>query len=296
MMTTKVNAARLIWTVLPCLLACGADGGAGQASFTTWGEEYIEQGIPADPTGQDGFIDGWTLRYDKFLVAFHAITVADASGEVAATLSGSKLVDNTKPGRKPLVSFPDLDAKHWDAVSYQIKPALADSELVSATATDRDLMVQNGYAIYVAGSATKTGPSGQSIVKTFHWGFKTATQYKGCQQAVESGQPILGIVVTNGGDDTSELTTHGDHFFYDRLMSSSDPAVKTSLRFDEKAAADRNNEGEITLAELDAQPIDVHLYDPSGLDAPSLGAFMNSLARTVGHFRGEGECTVSVLR
>lgn len=291
MFSTNGMAKRLLGSLLPLMLACGADGGTGTASFTTWGEEYIEEEIPADPTGQDGFIDGWTVHYDKFLVAFHGITVADASGEVAATMSGSKLVDNTKPGRKPLVAFPDIEAKHWDAVSYQIKPALADSELVSATVADRDLMVQNGYSIYVSGSATKAG-----VVKTFHWGFKTATQYRGCQQAEESGQPTLGIVVTNGRDDTSELTTHGDHFFYDRLMASSDPAVKTSLRFNEKAAADTNDDGEITTAELDAQPIDVRLYDPSGLDAPSLGAFMSSLARTVGHFRGEGECTVSPVR
>jgi hypothetical protein len=283
------------WTLLPCLLACG-DAGEGKASFTTWGEEYIESRIPADPSGQDGFIDGWTVHYDKFLVTFHAITVADEQREVAATMRGSKLVDNLKPGRKPLISFDGIEAKHWNAVSYQIMPALADSELVSATEADRALMVQHGYAIYVAGSAEKSAPDGAKIVKTFHWGFKTKTQYSGCQQAPESGQPLLGIVVTNGGDDVSELTTHGDHFFYDRLMTSSDPAVKTSLRFEEKAAADRNGDGEITLTELEAAPIDVRLYDPSGLDAPSLGAFMTSLARTVGHFRGEGECTVSAVR
>lgn len=283
-------------TLLPCLCACGADDGTGTASFSTWGEEYIEQEIPADPSGEDGFVDGWSVHYDKFLVAFHAITVADAKGNVAATMSGSRIVDNTKPGQKPLVSFAGLDAKAWDSVGYQIKPAVAAAELVAATVEDRDLMVQNGYSIYVAGSATKQVPGALPIVKTFRWGFKTATQYSACQQAAESGRATLGIVVTNGGDESSELTTHGDHFFYDRLMASSDPAVKTSLRFEEKAAADKDDDGEITLAELDAQPIDVRLYDPSGLDAPSLGAFMASLSRTVGHFRGEGECRVSAVR
>ena len=96
-----------------------------------------------------------------------------------------------------------------------------------------------------------------------------------------------------GGTDVSELTTHGDHLYYDRLKASPDSSIQTSLRFDEKAAADANGDGEITLAELDAAPIDVTTYDPSGFDAPTLGAFMKALARTVGHFRGEGECTVS---
>jgi hypothetical protein len=283
---------RLLFTLAlaPLLAACGEDG-KGAAKFTTWGEAYIEEEIPADPTGQDGFLDGWTLRYEKFLVAFHEITVGDDSGAPVATMTGSKLVDNTKVGRKDLVTFPDLPARAYRQVGYQIKPALADSELIAGAAeADRAMMVTNGYSIYVAGSATKG-----EITKTFHWGFKTATQYRSCLQPDEGGQMITGIVVTNGGSDTSELTTHGDHFFYDRLKASDDPAMPTSLRFDEKAAADKNGDGEITLEELLAAPIDVTKYDPSGFEAPTLGAFMSSLARTVGHFRGEGECNVSAV-
>jgi hypothetical protein len=294
-MDMKVTMMRMALG-LGMMLGCGDEGGQGSASFTTYGEDFIEKQIPADPSGEAGFVDGWTLHYEKFLVVFHAIRVADSDGDVAATLAGSKFVDNVVAGRKPLVAFPGLDAKHWDRVSYQIKPALADSEVVSGSAADRDMMAANGYSLYVAGSASKTGADGKLVSKTFRWGFKTATLYQNCQQAAESGQALEGIVVTNGGDDVSELTTHGDHLYYDRLMASSDPAVKTSLRFDEKAAADANNDGEITLEELFATPIDVRKYDPSGLDAPSLGAFMTSLARTVGHFRGEGECTVRALQ
>jgi hypothetical protein len=276
---------------LACAFAACDGGGKGTAKFTTWGEAFIEEGIPADANGEDGFVDGWALKYDKFLVAFHEITVGDETGAPVAHLTGSKLVDNVIPGRKELVTFPDLPARAYRQVGYQIKAALADSELVAGAAeADRAMMVANGYSIYVSGSATKG-----AVTKTFHWGFKTATQYRSCLQPAESGQPIEGIVVTNGGEDTSELTTHGDHFFYDRLKASEDPAIVTSLRFDEKAAADEDGNDEITLDELNAAPIDVTRYDPSGFDAPTLGAFMTSLARTVGHFRGEGECNVSAV-
>ena len=275
-------------------VGCGEDG-PGTEKFTTWGEEYIMDRIPPDEKGDNGFIDGWTLKYEKFLVAFHGIAVADDKGETAATMAGSRLVDNTKMGKKDLVTFSNIPSKAWNRVSYQIKPALADSELVAAEAADRDMMVGKGYSIYVSGSATKPDASGKTITKTFHWGFSTATQYKECQQPAESGQAIQGVVVTAGGTDISELTTHGDHLYYDRLMASDDPAVKTSLRFDEKAAADANDDGEITLEELNATPIDVRKYDPSGLPAPNLGAFMTALARTIGHFRGEGECTISAI-
>lgn len=277
--------------LLACALAACGEAGKGTARFTTWGEGSIEEGIPADARGADGFADGWSLKYDKFLVAFHEITVGDETGAPAARMTGSRLVDNVRPGRKELVTFPDLPARAYRQVGYQIKAALPDSELLAGAAeADRALMVTNGYSIYASGSATKG-----AVTKTFHWGFRTATQYRGCLQPAESGQPLEGIVVTNGGQDTSELTTHGDHFFYDRLKSSDDPAIVTSLRFDEKAAADKDGNDEITLDELNAAPIDVTKYDPSGFDAPTLGAFMTSLARTVGHFRGEGECGVSAV-
>ena len=293
---SPVGLAALL-SVLGSLPGCGSDptssGGSGTEKFTTWGEDYIENQIPADPAGQSGFLDGWTLHYDKFLVGFHEIRVADENGHVGARSPDSYLVDNTKPGRKTLVTFPHLDAKAWTAVSYQIKPVVADAKVVSGDPEDLAMMVDAGYSIYVEGNAKKEGTT-----KTFHWGFTTATQYEDCHHE-EEGKDTLGVVVTNGSSDTSELTTHGDHFFYDRLQASPDPAIKTSLRFDEKAAADDkpngDGDGDITVAEMSKLPIDVTKYDPSGLRAPTIGAFVTALARTIGHFRGEGECTISEL-
>lgn len=278
--------------VLALAAGCGADApGTGTAKFTTWGEEYIEIEIPSDPTGEDGFVDGWKIQFSKFLVAFHEITVS-GGGKVAARMAGSKLVDNHVAGRKDLVTFAGLEARHWEEVGYQIKPATAASELVGATAADRDLMVAGGFSVYVAGAATKDA-GGAPTTKTFAWGFGAATQYSRCEQPAESGDPIEGLVVTAGGTAINELTTHGDHFFYDRLMESPDPAKKTSLRFDALAAADTNADGEITLAELDAVTLDVLTYDPSGFEVTTLGGFVRALVRTVGHYHGEGECRVS---
>ncbi len=275
-----------------------SSGGKGNEKFTTWGEDYIENQIPPDPTGENGFVDGWTLHYEKFLVNFHGIVVADTAGKVAATLDKPRFADNTKPGRKDLVEFDGLDARAWDNVSWQVKPAVADEAIIAGDPSDLATMVQNGWSIYVQGIATKPTADGKTIQKTFHWGFKTATQYSECHHE-ENGKDTLGVVVTNGSTDITELTTHGDHLFYDRLQSSPNPEIKTSMRFDEKAAGDEppygNGDGDITLEELCKTPIDVTKYDPSGLPAPTIGDFVISLARTVGHYRGEGECTVSAI-
>lgn len=281
---------RALFLVLTAgLTAACSDQGEGSARFTTWGEDFIEKQIPANPD-EGGFSDGWSVKYDKFLVAFHTIKVADDRGETAATMGVSKLVDNVRPGKKDLVTFSGLPARAWNRVGYQIRPALASSDLVGATAADRDLMASKGYSIYVEGSASKG-----AMKKTFRWGFATATEMSACRDAEEAGRATEGIVVTSGGSTTAELTTHGDHLFYDRLKASDDPAVETALRFDAIAAADLDGDGEVTLTELGARPIDVRLYDPSGFDAVNLGAFITQLSRTVGHFRGEGECTVRVI-
>jgi hypothetical protein len=278
-----------------CSSACSSSdptgsGGEGTLDFTTWGEEYIEEQIPADPGDGSGFVDGWTVRYDKFLVSFQNIVVADARGDRAATMQASKLFDNTLPGVKPVVAFADIPAKAWDRVSYEIAPVTEDTELAAGVPeSDKASMLDGGYSLYVSATASKG-----NVQKRFAWGFAIATRYNECHSE-QDGRDEAGVVVTNNARLEAELTTHGDHLFYDRLQASPDPAVQTSLRFETLAAADGDGDGEVTLEELDQKPLDVRLYDPSGLGAATQGAFVTSLARTVGHFRGEGECTISAL-
>jgi hypothetical protein len=277
-----MNIHSALATVALLALTGCSDEAYGSVSFTTWGEAYIEEGIGA---GAGGFVDGWSVKYDKFLVNFHQIRVATAAGEVADASPESFFVDNVVAGRKKLVTFSDVTAKNWDRVSYQIKPASASAKLVAGTQEDLDMMVAAGYSLYVQGTASKG-----EVVKTFAWGFTTGTQYDECHSE-QNGKETAGIVVTDGAEDTSELTTRGDHFFYDRLQGSAGSNIQTALRFDNVAAADAD--GDITLEELENQPIDGELYDPSGLPAANMKDFVSGLSRTVGHFRGAGECTIS---
>jgi hypothetical protein len=275
--------------------ACGSSdptgsGGVGTLSFTTWGEEYIEDAIPVDSGDGSGFTDGWTVSYDKFLVNFQNIVVADIAGDMAASMQSSTLFDNTLPGVKTIIEFDDVPARAWDRVSYEIAPVTASTELGDGVPeADKTLMLAGGYSLYVSATATKG-----DVEKRFSWGFAIGTRYNECHSE-QDGRDEAGVVVTNNGSLEAQLTTHGDHLFYDRLQASPDPAIETSLRFDTLAAADADDDGQVTLAELEATPLDVRLYDPSGLGAVNFGAFVTSLARTVGHFRGEGECTISGL-
>ena len=299
-MTTNkafIGACIGFWVAMGC--SDPTSTGKGTERFTTWGEEFIEEGIPA-ADGSSGFIDGWSVKYQKFLVNFHEIVVADAASSVAAKLDRSRFVDNTRPGEKELVTFSELEAKAYTLVSYEIKPAVADAQIVAgADPKDLAMMVREGLSVYVEGEATKPDPDDakKTLSKTFHWGFKTQTLYTDCHSE-ENGISTQGVVVTSNKTDTSQLTTHGDHLYYDSLQSGEN-AKPTALRFEEKAQADDgengNGDGDIALHELCRENIDTDVYNPSGLPGSTIGDFVISLARTIGHFRGEGECTIKRL-
>ncbi|WP_437630840.1 hypothetical protein [Sorangium sp. So ce854] len=262
------------------LAGCGGDGasGTGRVEFTTWGEDYIEQEIPAADLE-----DGWSVQYQKFLLVLRNVTVADRDGNVGARMQGSILVDHTKPGPKPIVAFDDLEAKPWERVSYEIGPADADTALEGATEEDRALMIGAGASVHIEATARKGG-----VEKRLDWTFSRATRYAECA-GERAGKETDGVLVTNGGTDTVELTIHGDHFFYDDLQ-----AATAARRFAPIAAADADDDGAVTLEELAAVRLVEIEEGPYGTgsagDIDDLGAFVTALSRTLGHFRGEGEC------
>jgi hypothetical protein len=262
--------------------------GKGTVTFTTWGEDYIEQAIP--PTDTDGTViveDGWTIAFDKLLVVISEISVAEEGKPPAATLAASKLFDMHAPGEKLVASFPDVPAKAYPSVSWAIVPASSTTELgAGATDADRAMMAEKGYSIWLSATASKG-----EVSKKIAWGFTTNTLYERCK-AEKEGREVDGVVVTNGGTDSVQLTIHGDHFFYDDLQSAD-----AKVRFDAIADADADADGEVTLEELAA----VDLADRSKIKAGPYGtgsaagvhdlrAFVEALSRTIGHFRGEGEC------
>src|SRR6185369_4419712 len=153
----------------------------GIERFVTWGGEFLEEGIHAGD-GTTGFDDSWQVYFHKYLLNYHEIVVADAAGKVAAKLDKPRFVDNAQVGTdKELVMFSELEAKAYPKVSYQIKTAVESEELVEAAdPADLAMMVQDGLSVYVEGEAIRRNPADptQSIVKTFHWGFKTQTSYE----------------------------------------------------------------------------------------------------------------------
>lgn len=121
----------------------------------------------------------------------------------------------------------------------------------------------------VEGSAQKDG-----VTKTFAWTFATPVDYVNCETLTD---------VPRDGVGELQITVHADHLFYDSLVSE-EPA----LRFDAIAAADTDDDGEVTMAELAAA--DIGAYDPGNLAIDDLWSFLAAQAQTMGHVDGEGHC------
>lgn len=278
-------AALLLSSLVALSLAsCGDDTSAGQGSvsFSTWGEPFIEQGLPASE-----FADGYEVEFDRFLVSIGNIEVADAEGNVAARHEGFFLVNHVEPGVKDLVSFEGLEAGAYERVSFETSPAprSATTLVGGVSEADAELMASGGYHVYAEGTLTGGGSS-----KRFAWGFGVPTKLDECEAELD-GKRQRGALVPAGGSDSIELTIHGDHFFYDDLQASD--AV---LRGEALAQADADDDGMITLEELAAVrlvDLPAEQYGVGGVSSvDDLGAFVRFLSRTLGHFRGEGECFV----
>ncbi len=254
--------------------ACGDNiGGSlpGTLDIQIYGESFIEEGIPADV-----FADGWSLRFDSFLVSV---------GEVSATAAGADtpaLQDDTyrifdlaqsSGGDGFLVLSGRVPGGAYDDIAYRIAGA-SEAVAGNAAAADVAFMNDSGYAIYVEGQATRGDES-----RTFAWGFTTATTYQRCRS----------VASVDGSGASSVLTIHADHLFYDDLVSE-----EPSVRFDAVAAADGDGDGDITTDELSAVDITgFDRYQVGSSDVTDLWTFVDHQTSTVGHIDGEGHCELA---
>lgn len=289
MTTTKLSrilfGALMATTAASSTVACGDDNGKGTVTVTTWGESFIEDGLPSSVFPKDN----WSVKYSKFLVVYHSVTIADESNNVVAKLGHPLVFDMTKKatGSTKTLFTAELEAKAWPNVSYQVGP-ISDDATAGDLAADTDVTLLRADQASVHVEGTATSPTGAT--KTFNWSFSPATLFQGCH-GEQDGKDVDGVIVTNGGNQIVELTVHGDHLFYDDLQS--EEAVP---RFQALADADTNNDGEVTLAELDQVPlytipIEKGTYGTGALgNVNTLGDYERTLSRTIGHYRGEGSC------
>lgn len=263
---------RVLFVVPFLLVAC--EGPISIVKFTTWGEEYIEESLPASK-----FEDGWSVKFTKFLVVIRDIAIVDATGTVGSQQPGAKAFDLTKKGPVDVYSAA-APAKAYDVVRYAIAPD-GNAEAINIAEADLALLKSRTASVIVIGTGTKAG-----VTKTIEWSFTNNTLYDNCEKANGMGK---GVVLTPGKEISVQLTVHGDHFFYDQLSGDA------KLRFDPIANADTNADNKVTLDEIAAvqlTSLPQGQYGTTGVaNIRNLREFITQNMRTIGHYEGEGECS-----
>jgi hypothetical protein len=253
-------------TLTLTLLLLAACGGEGPWTLETYGEDFIEQGIPAE-----AFEDGCSASFDRFLVLIADRALLEDDGTAAASIDGAQVYDLVPAGPHEMATL-TAPSGTWRGVRAAIRP---DSAATAGNASEADVadLLAASASILITGSLT----CGEDTV-TFEWPLDTRTTYT-CDPE--------NLVIGAGTDALTQLTVHGDHLFYDSLV---DP--EAVLRAQAYVDAD-DGDGELTVAELAAAPV-----APTGLDVGSLSevddlwAYLQAQSRTLGHVDGEGHCDV----
>lgn len=282
-------------------------GGSGKVQVFVEPEDTIPEGLEPG-TDEEQVVDGWTVTYDKFLAVvgdFRASRSAAPSDKLGDGKFFVVDLKNTPTDGLVIATFDDVDAVRWDRVGYTIGKAKAGYEKAPGISqSDYDLMVNNGYSLYVTGHITKS--DGQSCKPTaptdcvaapsvaFTFPLKLGTSFDDC--ASEEGD--AGFAVPSGGTVQVKPTIHGDHWFFTNITQG---AEITDRRAQWIANADLDRDGSVDPDELalsrasDLFP--AAQYNLSGAIIPVATGrdYLEAQARTLGDFNGEGECPTRAI-
>jgi hypothetical protein len=259
------------------LLAAACSESPGTITATVYGEDFIEEGIPAA-----AFSDGWSVAFDRFLISIGSIAAKAGEGAREVGVPGFFLVDLAQASGGEGYELATFDAPGgtYDHYGYRIAPDQAATP-VNVQAADATAMKAAGYSIRVVGSATKPGAT-----KSFDWGFTLKLTHAHCEVSSK----------VDGNGVTVQSTIHADHFFYDDAVSE-EPEVAFQLIADADGMAGSPADGAITPAELAAVDIRSQTRyqvgsnrDPAGNAITNLRQYIELQATTLGHINGEGHC------
>jgi len=279
-----------------------SDGGSGDGAVAIRlsGEDAAKVGYPLVKNGVDiRFIDGWSVRFTKYLVSVGQIRLAAADG-AEAFASSDVFVADLHRGDPVIVTYGNLAARRYERLSFRVVAAPEDARPVGEVAPeDLARMKREGLNYLIAGRAEKNGRT-----VTFDWGLKNPSRATNCTNGVDGTE---GVVVRNGTTSIAELTFHLDHLFWDTLGSevaelrfdavdamSGDDAV---VGFDElrsQLLADLRAQGGGPLRDEKGERL---FYNPGSvpLPEPTLQAFMLATSASQVHLNGLGLCTITRL-
>lgn len=295
----------MVWTLLA--MGCGS-AGDGNAQLFVEPEETIPDGLEAG-TGAENIQDGWTVRYDSFLVTIGNVRAKRSTEPATEARNGALYVvdlKNVPAGGLIIADFQNLKSTRWDKVGFDLANTPFSAQRAAGLSdADYARMTQGQYSIWVQGRISKTDgrscrPSAASdcVARsevTFSWGLKAGTSFDDCASA--DGE--AGFSVPSGGTVQVKPTIHGDHWFFSNLTQGSELTRRLAQWI---ADGDLDRNGDTTLEELRQIPAaqlftQARGYSISGALIPIETAydFLEAQVRTLGDYQGDGECPTRAI-
>jgi len=306
------------------LVGCepGSSVGTGDLRVLVEAEDVVIDGLQPG-TGAEDIRDGWTVRFDEYIVAIGEVDVHLATDdEIEAEAHDVFVIDLTdiSPAGESLWSLTDLQEGRWN-FSYMTAGAGHGTPERHSTVSEADFdqMVTNDLTYLIRGSLTKpdglscppaslaTPPAGAvadgansagdpcyaAPTVRFEFAASAETNFGPCEV---DGVP--GFSITAGSETSVALTIHGDHPFFNGFPEGDEGGVTRLAQW--LADCDLDLDGVVTKAELEAiTPSDLaeldSRYQLGGspiTPLSSMWVYVRAQLKTQGHFQGEGECPV----
>jgi hypothetical protein len=159
-----MNRSLIAFALLAFVAGCGARQ-PGTLEVRVYGEEYIEEGLPAEL-----FNDGWAVRFTKFQIALSDVKAARGMATADLADPTVRTFDLAQPsgGAGVVVTTARVPGGAYDHTSYRIG------------------------SVSIAGTAKKG-----ATTKRFAWDFTRATRFGSCESkaVVDGGTQTIEITV-----------------------------------------------------------------------------------------------------
>ena len=279
-----------------CSNNASTGGGSGSVQIFVVPEDSITHGL-VPGTELENVQDGWTITYDRYLVAVGNFRARRSDSGDALSDPTIYVLDLKGAPTSGYVTkeFHDVAAVRWDKFGYDSANARAGAvPLAPTTQADADLMIAHGYSVYYEGAGEKDGKK-----IAFKWGFAAGTAFDDCASA----DGIPGFAVPAGGTVQVKPTLHGDHQYFDNVTQG----VEITKRLAQwLTICDADTNSELTLDELKRcdvvkalpqPPYDLTgVKDEDGSGRLSVYDYVFSQMRTFGDYQGDGECPTRASR
>lgn len=288
----------------------------GGVQFTASGESLSLGGYPFPPATADepAFVDGWQVEFEELLVTLDNVSLSEnpdrsptdqsQRGAQVGSLSGPWAVDLHKGGMLrgkggadeqafPLAQLGGQNDRGDAPFDPTVRYAFG-FDVVTATSraiktnldaqglADYEQMIQNGWTVYYAGTATFKGSDCTSTqpgydftqlpkVVKFRLGFRAPTSYVNCQnpdndpaEAVGAEEHQRGVQIRANAVAIVQATLHTDHPFWESVQHDA------PLHFDPLAAyAKKDGSGDYVVTLEDVRGVNFTAFkDPRGNPLP----------------------------